>query len=534
MNIPHRPALVSLTLALSFAVAARADITLAPLFTDHAVLQRDKPLPIWGTGEVGEKIAVTFGTQRREGTAGYDGRWLVILDPLPASVTGSDLTLVAKNTITLRNVVVGDVWLCSGGTNMEWPVLRSASAPAEITAANFPLIRQVKIQRASADAPAATVKTSGWETASRETVGNFTAIGYHFARDIHVKTGVPIGIVNSTWEGTPIESWMSPASLAGNPAFAGIIQRWQHNLIGYAERSAEYEERLAAWTRIEAQAKAAVNARVDAAFHDRSPVRLDPHALYNDWLQRNPRPRVPRGPGDPSAPSGAFNGMINPLLPVALRGVLWYQGETDAGRASEYHAFFAAMITGWRAHFAQGDFPFFWVNVANVAISADSGERGRILAFLREAQTKTLVLPETAQAIAIDLGDLKDVHRLNSQEAGRRLALLARNRVYELVTDDTGPTFVSATREGAAMRVRFNHVSGGLVAHEKPVQSLELAGVDRVFYPADGRIDRDALIVMSFSVREPVAVRYAWTNAPEANLYNGAGLPAAPFRSDAW
>lgn len=534
MNIPHRPALVSLTLALSLALAARADITLAPLLTDHAVLQRDKPIPIWGTGEVGEKVVVTFGAQRREGTAGYDGRWLVILDPMPVSTTGSDLTLVAKNTITLHNVVVGDVWLCSGATNMAWPVLRSANAHAEIAAANFPLIRHITIRQVSADAPAAVANTSGWEPASRETVGNFTAVGYYFARDIHEKTGVPIGIVNSAWEGTPIESWMSPASLAGNPAFAGIIQRWQQNLIGYAARSAEYEERLAGWTKMEAQAKAAVNARVDAAFHDRNPVRLDSHSLYNDWLQRNPRPRAPRGPGDPSAPAGAFNGMINPLLPLALRGVLWYQGETDVGRASEYHALFAAMITGWRAHFAQGDFPFFWINLANLAVSTDSGERGRTVATLREAQTKTLALPQTGEAIAIDIGDSGDVHLMNTRDAGRRLALLARNRVYDMVTDDSGPTFVSATREGAAMRVRFTHVGGGLVAHEKPVQSLELAGVDRVFYPADGRIDRDTLIVMSFSVREPVAVRYAWMNAPEANLYNGAGLPAVPFRSDAW
>jgi sialate O-acetylesterase len=285
---------------------------------------------------------------------------------------------------------------------------------------------------------------------------------------------------------------------------------------------------------MEAQAKAAVNARVDAALHDHVPVRLDPLSLYNDWLQRNPRPRPPRGPGDPSAPAGAFNGMINPLLPVALSGVLWYQGETDAGRASEYRALFSAMITGWRAHFAQGDFPFFWVNLANVAVSADGGARGRALAFLREAQTKTLGLPNTGQAIAIDHGDPGDVHLPRGQETGRRLALLAHNRVYHRVSDDTGPTFVSATREGAAMRVRFNHVSGGLIAREKPVQSLELAGIDRVFRPADGRIDRDTLIVMSFSVREPVAVRYAWTNAPEANLYNGAGLPAVPFRSDAW
>jgi sialate O-acetylesterase len=257
-------------------------------------------------------------------------------------------------------------------------------------------------------------------------------------------------------------------------------------------------------------------------------------ALHNDWLRQNPRPRPPRGPGDPWTPAGLFNGMINPLLPYALRGALWNQGESNADRASEYHPLFATMIKAWRVHFGQDDFPFYWVNLANYAVPTDGNERGRSYAILREAQTKTLALPNTGQAIAIDIGDPKDIHPANKQEVGRRLALIARNRVYDISGDDTGPIFVSATREGAAMRVRFSHASGGLVAHAKPVQSLELAGIDRVFYPADGRIDRDTLIVRAMAVREPVAVRYAWTNAPEANLYNGAGLPATPFRSDAW
>jgi sialate O-acetylesterase len=378
------------------------------------------------------------------------------------------------------------------------------------------------------------VRTSGWQLASPQTTGNFTAVGYFFARDIHQKIGVPIGIVNSSWGGTPIEAWMSPAALATDPAFAVVNERWSQMLIGYPERKADYDVKLAAWTKAEAQVKPAVLARVEAAARGSNPVRLDPAALYNDWLRQNPRPIAPRGPDNPWSPTGLFNGMINPLLPYALRGVLWYQGENNTGRASEYHALFAAMITSWRAHSGQGDFPFYWVNLANFGAPNDNRERGRTYAFLREAQTKTLVVPNTGQAIAIDVGDPNDIHPTNKQEVSRRLALLARNRVYDLVTDDTGPMFVSATREGAAMRVRFSHVSGGLVAHEKPVQALELAGVDRVFYPADGRIDRDTLIVMSFSVREPVAVRYAWTNSPEANLYNGAGLPAVPFRSDGW
>jgi sialate O-acetylesterase len=439
---------------------------------------------------------------------------------------------IVQGTRRAQKSAVG--WMCSGQSNMEWPVVRAANAAAEIAAANFPLIRHVQIERAVAESLADTAKTSGWQPASPQTAGSFTAVGYFFARDLHSKIGVPIGIVHSSWGGTPIESWMSPASLASDPAFAVVNQRWQQNLLEYSALKGQFDAQLAAWTQADAQARAAVTARVEMASRGRNPVRLDPATLYNDWLRQNPRPRAPRGPGDPWTPAGLFNGMINPLLPYALRGVLWYQGESNAARASEYHPLFAAMIRAWRTHFGQDEFPFFWVNLANFAVPGDGNEKGRSYAFLREAQTKTLMLPNTGQAVTIDIGDPQNIHPANKQEVGRRLALLARNRVYGLTTDDSGPTFASATREGAAMRVRFNHVSGGLIARDKPVQSLELAGADRVFYPADGRIDRDTLVVMSFSVREPLAVRYAWTNSPEANLYNGAGLPATPFRSDAW
>ncbi len=226
--------------------------------------------------------------------------------------------------------------------------------------------------------------------------------------------------------------------------------------------------------------------------------------------------------------------MINPLLPYALRGTIWYQGESNASRASEYESLFSALITAWRAHFAQGEFPFYWVNLAGYPVASDANERGRSFAKLREAQTRTLVLANTGQAIAIDLGDAKTIHPANKQEVGRRLAVLARNRDYDIVSDDTGPTFVSATREGNALRVRFLHATGGLVAHNRPVGALEIAGEDRVFRSAEGRIERETLRVWSPQVPEPVAVRYAWTNFPDANLYNGAGLPAVPFRSDDW
>lgn len=534
MNFPLQPRLALLACASLAAAGLRAEVTVAPLFTDRAVLQRDKPVPVWGTGATGEKVTVTFSGQQRTATTGPDGRWIVYLDPLPAAASGGDFVVAGTNTITLRDVVVGEVWLCTGQSNMEWPVARAAQAAAEIAAAGFPLLRHVRIEPTVAETPADTVKTGGWQAASPETVGAFTAVGYFFARDLHQKLGMPVGIVHSSWGGTPVESWLSPAALAGDPAFAVVAERWREDVAAYPSRKTEYDAALAGWTRAEADARAAAAAPPPAAKGGRSAPRVDPAAAHQDWLRRNPRPRAPRGPGDPRTPSGLFNGMINPLLPYAFRGALWYQGESNTPRAGEYRALFAALITSWRAHFAQDDLPFYWVNLAAYAPPEDQGEKGRTFAFLREAQTKALALPNTGQALAIDLGEARNIHPANKQEVGRRLALLARNRDYEIVSDDTGPTFAGAGREGPALRVRFEHVTGGLVAHEKPVQALELAGADRVFHPAVGRIERDTLVVTSPAVREPVAVRYAFTNFPEANLYNGAGLPAVPFRSDDW
>ncbi len=492
----------------------RADVILAPLFTDHAVLQRDKPVPVWGWADAGEKIQVTFHEQVRNAVAAADGRWIVLLDPQPADAQGADLVATGKNTVAVHDVVVGEVWLCSGQSNMEFAVSQAANAAREIAGASFPLIRQVKIDRTVATAPADTVKTSGWQPASPQTAGSFTAVGYFFARDIFQKLGVPVGLVHSSWGGTPIESWLSPAALAGDPAFAVVATRWERDLADYPAKKTTYDAQFGDWREADAAAKKKGPA-AEAAF-----------------LKGRPWKRAPRGPGDSWTPSGLFNGMINPLLPYALRGALWYQGESNADRAAEYHALFAAMITAWRRHFGQGDFPFYWVSLANYRVPDDPSDT--TYAFLREAQTQTLTLPNTGQALAIDVGNPDDIHPTDKQDVGRRLALLAKNRVYSIVGDDTGPTFSSVSREGTALRVKLTHTDGGLVAHDRPVQSLEVAGADRMFRPATARIERDTLLVSAPGVREPVAVRYAWKNCPDANLYDGAGLPAVPFRSDNW
>ncbi len=498
---------------LLWTLTARADVTFAPLFRDGAVLQQGKPVPVWGRAATGEKITVTFGGQTMGATAGADGRWTVVLAPLAASALGADLVARGQNTVTVHDVVVGEVWLCSGQSNMEWPVERAQDAAQEIAAARYPLIRQIQIEQTVADTPRDTVGGE-WQAASPATVGKFTAVGYFFARDLFQKLGVPIGIVHCSWGGTPIESWLSPAALASNPAFQVIGERWRKNLAEYPAGQAAYDAALAGWTKADAAAQAQ-GAVAHAAF-----------------LKRQPRPRTPHGPGDSWTPTGPFNGMISPLLPYALRGVLWYQGESNSERPSEYRALFVALITSWRAHFGQGDFPFYWVSLANYKMPGDA--TGAAFAYLREAQAQVLALPNTGQVLAIDIGNSDSIHPTNKQEVGRRLALIAKARTYHIPCDWSGPVFAGATPERNAMRVHFAHDEGGLVAHDRPVQSLEVAGADRKFHPAQGRIEGAALVVSAREVSAPVAVRYAWKNAPEANLFNGAGLPAAPFRSDNW
>ncbi len=496
--------------------ALRAEIALAPLFSDGAVLQCDKPVPVWGTAAAGESVTISFAGQTSRAKAGPDGRWALYLEPLAASAEGADLEAKGeKNRVSIHDVVVGEVWLCSGQSNMEFPVDRAMDAPEEIARAHYPLLRCVRVDRQESDTPVDRVTTSGWKPATPENVGGFTAVGYFFARDIYLKLGIPVGIVHSSWGGTPIEAWMSPMALGGNSASRVVNERWRELVAAYPTAKAAYDTRIAAWTDAEPREKARGL------------------KAYAAWLKQNPKPAAPRGAaGDSWTPTGLFNGMINPLLPYGIRGVLWYQGESNANRASEYRSLFAAMITAWRAHFGQGEVPFFWVNLAAYKPVNDFTDTN--YAFLREAQTQTLSLPNTGQALAIDIGDPKNIHPTDKQEVGRRLALLAKHRVYGITCDDTGPTFASATREGPAMRVRFTEVSGGLVAHDKPVESLELAGTDHVFHPAAGKIERDTLLVTSSQVKAPAAVRYAWHDAPGANLYSGAGLPAVPFRSDDW
>ncbi|MEO7412749.1 MAG: sialate O-acetylesterase, partial [Opitutaceae bacterium] len=449
----------------------RADVTLAPLFTDHAVLQRDKPVPVWGRGDVGEKVTVTFLNQQVGASTGFDGVWRVTLAPLETQTNGSEMKITGKNTLVLQDIVVGEVWICGGGSNMHLPLVAETGAGDLIVQARYPLIRQIRIEEKGNAAPSDSAQMGNWQRALAPAAGEFSAVGISFAREIFQKTGVPIGLINTTTKDALTESWLSSSAFVGSPTFA--------------------------------------NATNPAA----------------PTLEVLVPPRAGERPGKQAPSSGA----INPLLPYALRGILWQEGFIDPARVEGYPTLFAALVSTWRAHFGQGDFPVYWVQAPNQRMRDNS--RGTRLAAFREAQTRGLALPETGQVVAIDL-DGEDRDLTVQQTIGRRLALLAKNRIYGIVADDSGPLFVSAVTEGAAMRVRLAHANNGLVAHDQPVQSVELAGPDKVFRAASVKIERDTLLVRSPEVRTPVAVRYAWRNDPEANLYNGAGLPAAPFRSD--
>jgi sialate O-acetylesterase len=451
----HPPRMRKLAAFLLLPLSLRAGVSLAPLFTDHAVLQRDKPLPIWGWAAPGEKVRVSFASQTIGATADQSGKWLVVLDPLPANSTGGDLSAAGQTTATAADVVVGDIWLCSGQSNMEFPVRDVENAAAEINTGNFPLIRQLALPPSLQKAPSEKFSgNSNWVAATPASVGSFSAVAYFFARDLQPRLNIPIGLINASAGDAEIESWIAASAFANTP-------------------------------------------------------ELKPNR----------------------EPAALFNGMIAPLLPTALRGFLWYQGESDAYRPREYAAQQRLLIRSWRTYFAQGDLPFFFVQLPN--FKAGNGF-GTDWAILRDEQAEALMLPNTGMAVTIDLGDPNNLHPRNKQEVGRRLSLIARKEIYGMNVDDSGPVFSGAEREGTAFRIHFTHAGTGLTAEDHPVSCFQIAGFDRKFYPASARIEGETVVVSAREVISPVAVRYAWFNDPDANLYNGAGLPARPFRTDNW
>lgn len=509
MNLP-RSAPAGLLAAFCVLNSAAA-LELAMPFTDHAVLQRDVAVPVWGwDDQPGADVTVTFAGQTKQTRVNAAGLWRADLDALPANATGSDLVVTRGNTtITLHDVVVGEVWLASGQSNMEWGMNGTRGFAEEKALPANPLIRQLRVDHVGADLPVNRVKHSGWRVAAPDTLGNFTGVGYFFAKSVAEKLNVPVGLLHASWGGTAIESWIPEPVLRNTRSWSVLNAKTQAALQAWPERFAAQPGLEAAWQKAQEEFR----------------TKGTPVAMA--W------PRPPIGPGSGFAPARLYNGMIAPFIPYALRGALWYQGESNVGRQRDYAEQLPAMIGAWRAAWPLGDFPFLVVQLPNYT---DSGKAtGRAWAQLREAQEQAVArTPAAGLAITIDNDEPDNLHPVNKRPVGERLALIALHRVYDQRNVVwSGPVVQAVKVEGAAVRVTFSYADG-LKSATPEVGGFELAGADQAFHAAAAKIEGNAVVVTSAEVKAPVAVRYAYTNAPAASLANAAGLPAAPFRSDDW
>jgi sialate O-acetylesterase len=448
---------------LFVAAAAQADVRLPSVIGENMVLQQKQTAILWGWAENGERITVTLEGNTADATADSAGRWRVEIQPPPAGGPYT-LTFEGANTITLSNVMVGEVWICSGQSNMAWPVARALNPEEEIAAADYPNIRLFTVARKIADKPQDDC-VGTWTPCTPQTIEQFSAVGYFFGRQLHKELDVPVGLINTSWGGTVAEAWTSRGTLAGDSDFSAILQR-------------------------------------AATFNERNPNQA----------------------------SVLYNGMIKPLVPFAIRGAIWYQGEANVRRAEQYAKLFPAMITDWRKSWGQGDFPFLYVQLAPFRYArSDPAE----CAELWEAQFKTLALPNTGMAVTTDIGDVKDIHPRNKQETGRRLSLWALAAVYGKDIVYSGPLYDSMQVEGDTIRISFKHTGDGLKSSDgNALTYFTIASEEGEFVSATATIDGDTVVVHSDEVAKPAHVRFAWTDTAEPNLVNDAGLPASPFRTD--
>ena len=495
--------------------ASHADVKMPSLLSDGLVLQQGTKVNIWGTADRGEQISVTLKDQRVSAVADSEGQWRAKLGPLDAGGPFT-LTIAGRNTIVLHDVLVGEVWVCSGQSNMEMPVGTNSEGWSgnvlnyqdEISRADYPRLRLFTVQKAVAGKPQRDVK-GYWVTARPQSVSEFSAVGYFFARELHKILNVPIGMIHTSWGGTPAEAWTSRGTLQSEADLNSVLDAGAKLLSPYPKIIQDFEQKEAQW-------------------------RLDSDKAEAAGVPVPPPPPVPDDPRrNPWRPAGLFNAMIMPLTSYAIRGAIWYQGESNADRPAQYRKLFPAMIQDWRQAWGQGDFPFLFVQLANWGIYSP----GSNWPELREAQLMTLSLPKTGMAVAIDIGDGSDIHPKNKQEVGHRLSLAAQAVAYGRDVIYSGPIYESMTVEGEKIRLRFKHVYGGLVARGGDAPALtgfQIAGEDHRFFSGDAIIESNSVLVRSEKVGHPLAVRYAWAMNPECNLYNRAGLPASPFRTDNW
>lgn len=635
-----------------------SNLKLPAIFGDHMVLQCNMPVPIWGWAQPNEEVAVILKGRKPIVTkANEQGRWMVKLPPQPAGGPYELTIRTRKETIRFKDVLFGEVWICSGQSNMEWPVAWAQNAKQEIATANFPQIRFFVVEKSIALEPQTDCKGK-WVVCSPETIGGFSAVGYFFGREIHQRLKVPVGLIGTYWGGTPAEAWTDLKALESDPDFKPILERLPRDQETLKRLQEQYERSLAEWNQkvilkdpgnkgegmgwakpdfddsdwatMELPRILERSMNIDGAVwfrkvvnipeswvgkdlvlslgpiddHDityfngerigstgpetpsswtvprryKVPGRLvkpganliavrvfdqleyggftglpdqmrlelaegktEPISLAGVWKFKiefardaSKLPPRPQPPINNWTPTGLFNAMVAPLIPYAIRGVIWYQGESNVGRAYQYRKLFPALINSWRKAWGQGDFPFLFVQLANY-LGRRPEPTESAWAELREAQLLTLkTVPKTGMAVAIDIGEADDIHPRNKQDVGKRLALAALAIAYGQKIVYSGPIYRSMKIEGNRIRLFFDHVGSGLIARGERLVGFAIAGKDRKFVWANAKIEGNTVVVWSEQVPEPVAVRYAWADNPDCNLYNKEGLPASPFRTDDW
>ncbi|HSJ02307.1 MAG TPA: sialate O-acetylesterase [Verrucomicrobium sp.] len=510
--------------------ALHADVKLPAVFTDHLVLQRDKPVAIWGTADSGEEVTVTFGNQSKKATTGADGSWKVALDALKASNDPAELKVKGKNEVVLKDILVGEVWVCSGQSNMEWTTEKSINPEQELPAANHPKIRLFSVPKAVSDTPLKDIpQKPTWQVCAPDTVKGFSAVGYFFGRELNRTLNVPIGLINTSWGGTRAEAWTSKPALEAVPTCAAIITAWDENLKTYNDVEAKAKHEAATKVALENIAKIKEeNAKPGAV---QKPVPAAPRPFENQKTTQH-RPAV------------LFNGMVAPIVPYAVKGAIWYQGESNQQRAVQYQTLMPTLIADWRKQWGD-ELSFYIVQLAGFGNGRPQPQpvgAPDTWAELQWAQLQTaLKVKKAGMAVANDIGEEKDIHPKNKQEVGRRLALQALVKDYKVKDYQPngisgGPLFGGASITGDKIVVNWSNIGGGLAARDGgELKGFIIAGEDKVWKTAKARIVGKQIHVSNSEIKNPVAVRYAWTAwCPEANLINKEGFPASLFRSDKW
>lgn len=502
---------LSLALLVLIFGSIRAEVKPHALFSDHMVLQRGKPLKVWGTCADGEQVTVSIqGQLAKAETKGTE--WVATLNPLMAGGPLT-LTITGNNTLKINDVLVGEVWIASGQSNMEWPLAASENGSDVAKKADNPRLRLFTVPKRTSPKPESDV-ASKWLECRAETAIKFSAVGYFFGRNLQKALDVPVGIINSSWGGTPAQAWTTREKLTSN-------NKLRHYVTNLDKAGEQFQ----------------TNKTILIENHKKS-LEMHKMAVEKAIAEKKTPPRAPSMPTDPRfSPSGAstlYNGMIHPLRHYGIAGAIWYQGESNAGNAFEYRTLYPTMITSWREAFAQGDFPFHGVQLAPfMAISKQPQDSA--WAELREAQfLATRALPHVGMAVITDVGDEKDIHPRKKEPVGARLALLALQDPYEKQTVANGPTFKSMKVFGNKAVISFDNVGSGLEIKGETLTGFTVAGSDKKFQNAMATIEGNSVVVLSPSGQEPVAVRFGWSNFPVVNLWNKNGLPAVPFRTDSF